>query len=66
MKCKVFKGKWYEAMDAFNAWAKGKALNKAVIIHSHTNPFVIQGGYDIDLTIVVFHPEGDPWEGVQS
>ena len=62
MRCKVFYGTWYEAKDAFNKWAKGKALAKDVIIHTHA-PIVFTGpGEDESLMIVVFHPEGEPWE----
>ena len=65
MKMKVFEGIWYEAMDAFNKWAKGKQLNRDVIIQTHLS-------YDIHmelkprLTIIVIHPEDPVWDSTQG
>jgi len=61
MKMKVFEGKWYEAMDAFNAWAKGKLLNREVIIQTHMYDVVLSSP-DSYLLIVVIHPEDPFWD----
>jgi len=61
MKMKVFEGKWYEAMDAFNAWAKGKLLNREVIIQTHMYDAAISSP-DSYLLIVVVHPEDPFWD----
>jgi hypothetical protein len=61
MKCKIFIGKWYEAQDAFNAWAKGKALTREVLIHTiplSKEPALI----DSWIAIVVYHPEDPQWD----
>jgi len=47
--------------DAFNTWAKGKALTREVIIHTHVT-FNPQHFFAEQAAIVVFHPEGEPWE----
>ncbi|GAI79199.1 unnamed protein product [marine sediment metagenome] len=58
MKCKIFYGKVEQAEDAFNKWAKGKALKKDVLIqtvaYSAGEEFLYDG-----IAIIVFHPE-DP------
>jgi len=50
-------------MDAFNEWAKGKALTKDVIIHTHADIIPIKENTYTYLAITVYHPEGKPWEG---
>ena len=62
MRCNVFWGCVAEAKDAFNEWAKGKALAKDVIVHSHTVMRGDKSDAPVELIIVVFHPEGDYWE----
>jgi hypothetical protein len=61
MKCKIFTGKWYEAQDAFNQWAKGKALTREVLIHEQIVPHVL-GEHEPRLMIVVYHPEDPHWD----
>jgi len=63
MKCKIFWGNPIEAMEAFNKWAEGKALSRDVIIHTVYMPFRIEQKFEYGLCIVVYHPEGAPWEG---
>jgi len=61
MKCKIFIGEYYEAQDAFNKWAKRKALTKEVLIHEH----VWYKGLDYKepcLVIIVYHPEDPQWD----
>jgi len=65
MKCKIFIGTWYEAQDAFNNWAKGKALTKEVLIHEH----VWYKGLDYKepcLMIIVYHPEDPQWDKTET
>jgi hypothetical protein len=62
MKCKVFIGSWNQAVDAFNVWAKGKALSRDVIIHTQTYVIYKAGEYREHMTITVYHPEGEHWE----
>ena len=58
MKCKIFTGAELHGIDAFNKWAKGKALTHEVIIHEllireedeHENA---------EMAIIVYHPEGE-------
>jgi hypothetical protein len=61
MKCKIFIGEWYEAQDAFNQWAKGKALTRDVVIHtiplSRTPEMT-----DAWIAIIVYHPEDPFWD----
>ena len=61
MKCKIFIGKWYEAQDAFNAWAKGKALTRDVLIHTICigNENVYTDGR---IAIIVYHPDDPFWD----
>jgi len=59
---KVFTGRWYDAMGEFNAWAKGKALTKEVIIHTHVIPNRSWESTEERVLIIVIHPEGQPWE----
>jgi len=66
MKIKVFIGEWYEAQDAFNKWAKGKALTKEVIIHTHIEAFYELGKYAPKMTITVIHPEDPFWDATQT
>jgi hypothetical protein len=61
MKCKIFVGRRYEVQDLFNAWAKGKALTKDVIIHTiHTNVIYHEG--ETQIAIIVYHPEDPQWD----
>jgi len=62
MKIKVFVGEWYETMDAFNKWAKGKALTREVLIQTHANYVLTGAGYTHFLDIVVIHPEDPYWD----
>jgi len=63
MKCKVFTGPWNQTQDAFNNWAKGKALTKDIIIHSHAYVmYKPNTEYSVYVTIVVFYPEAQPWD----
>jgi len=61
MKCKVFMGKWYEAVEGFNKWAEGKPLEKDVIIHEHFLPATIDT-LDDQLAIIVYHPDNRFWD----
>jgi len=61
MKCKIFIGTWYEAQDAFNQWAKGKALTREVLIHTIPLSNEPWEKYD-DIAIVVYHPEDPQWD----
>ena len=61
MKCKIFIGEWYEAQDAFNAWAKGKALTREVLIHTIAFPPKDPHSPEI-ITIIVYHPEEPHWD----
>ena len=65
MKCKIFYGKWYDAMDAFNQWAKGKALTKDVIIHTLPNLSKL-AVEDPEIVIVVYHPEDEHWDKTEK
>ena len=61
MQIKIFWGCMKEAVDAFNKWAKGKQLNREVIIHEH----IYKSGepeIGIELIIFVYHPEGKEWD----
>jgi len=65
MKCKIFYGAPIEAVDAFNKWAKGKALTREVLIHEQ----VIYPRIEIpepQLVIIVYHPEGPFWDATQA
>jgi len=61
MKAKVFDGSMMQAIDAFNKWAKGKALMKDVIIQSHLSTY-INNPEAVYMTIIVFHPETPYWD----
>jgi len=65
MKMKVFLGRWYDAIDNFNKWAKGKQLNRDVIIQTHILPYAEVPFTDI-LYIVVIHPEDPFWDKTQG
>lgn len=61
MKCKIFHGLVHTVEDAFNEWAKGKALTKGCLIGTVSFPASVthpEGG----IAILVFHPE-DPEYG---
>lgn len=65
MKCKIFFGEWYEAQDAFNEWAKGKTLDRTVIIHEQV--YCIEDSVKhTRLMIIVYHPEGAIWDSTKS
>jgi len=61
MKCKVFMGASGEVEVAFNNWAKGKALNKDIIIHTNMHYVYVRGLVSM-LSIVVIYPEGSAWD----
>ena len=61
MKCKIFWGKPMEAVDAFNKWAKGKALTREVLIHEQIIYVPDDGNIQI-LLIIVYHPEDPFWD----
>jgi hypothetical protein len=61
MKCKVFTGEYGEVVVEFNNWAKGKSLNKDIIIHSSMH-YVYEREMHIKLSIVVLYPEGSIWD----
>ena len=61
MKCKIFWGKPMEAVDAFNKWAKGKALTREVLIHEQIIYIPDDGNTQI-LLIIVYHPEDPQWD----
>lgn len=63
MKCKIFKGTWYDVQEAFNKWAKGKSLTRDVIIHTQVTERVEScESTSPTLMIIVFHPEGKEWD----
>jgi hypothetical protein len=66
MKMKVFGGRWYEAVDCFNRWAKGKALTKDVIIHTHYFNVKGEDSPEPYLSIIVIHPEDPFWDATQA
>jgi len=65
MKCKIFIGPWYETQDAFNQWAKGKALTKEVLIHTipvlNSHP-----RHETKIIIAVYHPEDPFWDKTET
>jgi len=61
MKMKVFVGKVHDVEVIFNNWAKGKALTREVLIHTHPLPPLRQGGDDW-LAVIVIHPEDPYWD----
>ena len=65
MQCKVFIGPWNQAMDAFNQWAKGKALSRDVLIHTQTYIVYKCGEYSAHITISVYHPDDPVWGAVK-
>jgi len=65
MKCKIFYGTWYEAQDAFNKWAKGKALTREVLIHTLPNLSKL-AVEDPEIIIVVYHPEDEYWDKTEK
>jgi hypothetical protein len=64
MKCKIFFGLWYEAQDAFNAWAKGKALTRDVLIHEQLM-WTAGEPKTPCLLIIVYHPEDPFWDATE-
>ena len=65
MKCKIFFGLWYEAQDAFNAWAKGKALTRDVLIHEQLM-WTAGEPKTPCLLIIVYHPEDPQWDTTET
>jgi hypothetical protein len=65
MKCKIFIGLYFEAQNQFNAWAKGRALSKYVIIHEQILP-INDTFADARLLIIVYYPEDDVWDKTQT
>lgn len=61
MKCIIFSGTYTEAMDAFNKWAKGKTLNREVLIHEQAM-WTLHTGVRDTLLIIVYYPEDIGWE----
>jgi len=61
MKCKIFIGVWYDVQDAFNKWAKGKALSRDVLIHEQVMHTHDTAGNTI-MAIIVYHPEDPQWD----
>jgi hypothetical protein len=61
MKIKTFTGELGEAEVAFNNWAKGKALNKDIIIHTSVH-YIYEREMHVKLSIVVLYPEGSRWD----
>jgi hypothetical protein len=65
MKCKIFGGITPElTISQFNAWAKGKALTREVLIHSLLAK--AEDGRCPDLLILVYHPEGPEWDKTET
>jgi hypothetical protein len=62
MKMKVFEGTIYEAVNAFNKWAKGKNITREVIIHTHVQ--FSDGEHLISdyAKIIVVHPDDPFWD----
>jgi len=56
MKVKIFYGTIKSVTEAFNRWAKGKALTKNIIIHSVAFPAPSEGTTDL-FAIFVYYPE---------
>jgi len=65
MKMKVFVGKVHDVEVVFNNWAKGKALTREVLIHTHPLPPLRQGEDDW-LAVVVIHPEDPFWDRTET
>lgn len=61
MKIKTFSGEAGEIVVAFNNWAKGKTLNKDIIIHTSMH-YVYERVMHLILAIVVLYPEGSLWD----
>jgi hypothetical protein len=61
MKIKTFSGEAGEVEVAFNNWAKGKALNKDIIIHTSVH-HIFDKRMITKLSIVVLYPEGSRWD----
>lgn len=67
MKCKIFWGCVAEAQDAFNKWAKGKQLNREVIIQTQVAERITScEATSPSLIIIVFHPEGTEWDKTEA
>ena len=59
MRCKSFRGLLAQA--SFNNWAKGKILDRDVIIHSLLEP--PEGGVPVStIAIIVYYREGSSWD----
>ena len=56
MKVKIFYGTIKSVTEAFNRWAKGKALSRNIIIHSVAFPAPSKGLEDL-FAIFVYYPE---------
>ena len=61
MKVKIFYGTIKSVTEAFNRWAKGKALTKNVIIHSVISPAPGPGAIDL-FAIFIYYPEGSQFD----
>jgi len=64
MKCEIFIGEYYEAQDAFNKWAKGKALTRDVLIHTVFVGYP-HGCMSPHIAIIVYHPEDPFWDATE-
>ena len=66
MKMKVFTGTIYEAVEAFNKWAKGKVLTRDVIIHTHVQFSDGENLITDYADIIVVHPEDPQWDKTET
>jgi hypothetical protein len=61
MKLKIFWGCAKDVVDQFNAWAKGKVLNKEVIIHEHCFK-TVPPEPSVIVMLFVYYPELPQWD----
>jgi hypothetical protein len=61
MKLKIFMGRYYDAQREFNEWAKGKSLNREVLIHEQVILRSINY-LDCIIAIFVYCPESMDWD----
>lgn len=66
MQVKIFWGCVADAQRDFNGWAKGKALTRDVIIHSHAVERNTPDETSVQLMIIVICPEGKPWDTIKE
>ena len=65
MQCKIFRGIVHDALQEYNRWAKGKNLNREVIIHELIMPPNDQYA-DARIMIFVYCPEGKEWDTTEQ